>query len=279
MNAFFPIFHLQACLSYHLPKSIRDHVDYVKPGINFLASYKRSTIRRSLGHDPISPGFFLPRLPDVNSLNSCDVSITPACIKALYKIPSSTKAHPDNAIGVYEGGQFYAQEDLDLFFANFTPYIPQGTHPILDLIDGAIAPAPVTQAGGEADLDLELIYPIVYPQEVVLYQVDGINYSTGRIPTVGGFNTFLDALDGVRSSLSLYGRNIWHIEQSYCTYSAFGETGDDPVLDPTYPDNTTNGYTGQLMCGVYKPTNVISISYLEAEIDLPAYYQERQCNE
>ena len=33
------------------------------------------------------------------------------------------------------------------------------------------------------------------------------------------------------------------------------------------------------MCGVYKPTNVISISYGEQEQDLPAYYQERQCNE
>lgn len=33
------------------------------------------------------------------------------------------------------------------------------------------------------------------------------------------------------------------------------------------------------MCGVYKPTNVISISYGGQESDLPAYYQERQCNE
>jgi tripeptidyl-peptidase-1 len=33
------------------------------------------------------------------------------------------------------------------------------------------------------------------------------------------------------------------------------------------------------MCGVYKPTNVISISYGTAEIDLPANYQQRQCNE
>lgn len=33
------------------------------------------------------------------------------------------------------------------------------------------------------------------------------------------------------------------------------------------------------MCGVYKPTNVVSTSYGEAEIDLPEYYQKRQCNE
>lgn len=33
------------------------------------------------------------------------------------------------------------------------------------------------------------------------------------------------------------------------------------------------------MCGVYKPTNVISISYGLQENALPVYYQKRQCNE
>lgn len=62
------------------------------------------------------------------------------------------------------------------------------------------------------------------------------------------------------------------------TYSAYGETGNSP-LDPPYPDPQAGGYKGQLQCGVYKPTNVISISYGGQEADLPASYQERQCNE
>jgi tripeptidyl-peptidase-1 len=33
------------------------------------------------------------------------------------------------------------------------------------------------------------------------------------------------------------------------------------------------------MCGTYTPTHVTSVSYGEAEIDLPEYYQKRQCNE
>lgn len=36
---------------------------------------------------------------------------------------------------------------------------------------------------------------------------------------------------------------------------------------------------GQLQCGVYKPTNVISASYGQAEADLPMPYTKRQCNE
>lgn len=33
------------------------------------------------------------------------------------------------------------------------------------------------------------------------------------------------------------------------------------------------------MCGVYKPMNVISISYAGEEVDLPISYQKRQCLE
>ncbi len=77
----------------------------------------------------------------------------------------------------------------------------------------------------------------------------------------GLFNTFLDAIDG-----------------SYCTYSAFGETGDNNTLDATYPNP---GYKHPLQCGVFKPTNVISFSYELAEFNegTPANYQKRQCNE
>jgi len=79
------------------------------------------------------------------------------------------------------------------------------------------------------------------------------------------FPAFLDAIDG-----------------SYCTYSAFGETGDctaPECRDPAYPDPNPGGYKGQLQCGVYKPTNVISISYGGDESGFPDYYMKRQCNE
>lgn len=164
-------------------------------------------------------------------------------------------------MGIFEEGDYYSQQDLNSFFTNFTSYIPNGTHPILESVDGGEAPVPVQDAGGESDLDFQLSIPIIYPQTTTLWQVDDEYYAFGGNGTTTGiFNTWLDALDG-----------------SYCTYSAYGETGDDPVLDPTYPD--PNGYQGPLMCGVYKPTNVISVSYGEQEQDLPAYYQQRQCNE
>ena len=151
------------------------------------------------GGAPLPPKSYHPNpIASLNQLESCDMAITPICIKALYKIPPGDKANPSNSMGIFEEGDYYSQEDLNLFFANFTPYVPQGTHPIPAYIDGAEAPVPVQDAGGESDLDFELAYPIIFPQTTTLYQTDDEYYATNPNSTsTGGFNTFLDALDGV----------------------------------------------------------------------------------
>ncbi|TVY55396.1 Aorsin, partial [Lachnellula suecica] len=240
-----------ACESYHVPKHIQEHVDYITPGIKLIAPTKRGRGKRSISmtssqdsQSSTAPlrvehpeGF---QILNANNVSGCDKQITPACIRALYKIPEVEyeTARSDNALGIFEEGDFYSQQDLDLAFANFTPSIPKGTHPTPAFIDGASAPVSVRNAGGESDLDFELAYPIIYPQNVTLYQTDDLFYSNNPNSTSsGGFNTFLDALDG-----------------SYCTYSAFGETGNDPI-DPVYPDTQGSGsqaYKGALQCGVYK---------------------------
>jgi tripeptidyl-peptidase-1 len=147
-------------------------------------------------------------------LSTCDTYITPACIRALYGVPeipdyATTGPRADNSMGIFEEADFYSPDDLDLFFANFTPRIPNGTQPTPAFIDGAKFP-PFSWAGGESNLDFELAFPLIYPQTITLYQTDDEYYSASSVPGTGFFNTFLDAIDG-----------------SYCTYSAFGETGDD----------------------------------------------------
>ncbi|KAL6894985.1 peptidase S8/S53 domain-containing protein [Trichoderma evansii] len=267
---------LVAAHEYHLPSHISEHVDYITPGVKGTFMELRRRDKRSLNAESkrtsrrrqqhIKP---LPELPESwasSDLSTCDQVITPECLQALYgfKAPSpNAKVSKNNSLGIFEEGDYYAQQDFNNFFAQYAPSVPKGTHPILNSIDGGKAPVPVADAGGESNLDFELAYPIIYPQTTTLYQTDDTFYATSNSSTTGGiFNTFFDAIDG-----------------SYCTYSAFGETGNDPKLDPKYPDPNPGGYKGKLMCGVYKPTNVITISYGVQEGDLPAYYQQRQCNE
>ncbi|GAB7350004.1 hypothetical protein MBLNU459_g0680t2 [Dothideomycetes sp. NU459] len=261
-----------ACDEYHLPENLKKHVDYITPGIKLFSKSgptnkeieKRSLEKRKLnGVEPILKALpmLLEDLLSLPELQLCDVAITPPCIAALYNLTKATTAASGNQLGIFEDlGDVYSQTDLNLFFSTLAPQIPQGTHPTLDAIDGAVAPNPVTSAGAESDLDFQISYPIIYPQNSILFQTDDPVYEANY--TYDGFlNNFLDAIDG-----------------SYCSYSAFGETGNSP-LDPPYPDPQAGGYKGKLQCGVYKPTNVISISYGGQEADLPASYQQRQCNE
>ncbi|TVY71195.1 Tripeptidyl-peptidase sed1 [Lachnellula suecica] len=254
-----------ACDEYSVPGHITNHIDYVTPGIRLLSTGGRSTTRkRDFGAAPTwkpLPKELEPTASNVDDVTNCDTLITPACIRALYSIPIGTTAAAGNALGIYEYGDTYAQGDLDLFFTNNFPQIPNGTAPNLRSVDGAQAPAQLDSAGSESNLDFQLAFPIVYPQGTELFQVDDAPLTRGS-PLVGLFNNLLDAIDG-----------------SYCTYSYMGETGNDPGYDNSYPDNLPGGYTGQLMCGVYQPTNVISVSYGLEEATLSAAYQQRQCQE
>lgn len=117
----------------------------------------------------------------------------------------------------------------------------------MNSINGATAPG--DENGGEELLDLQMAYPIVWPQKVTVFQT---NYNNGG----GLLNDFLDAVDA-----------------SYCKYDG----GDDPEFDPKFP--IFGGWQGPAMCGTYKVTNVVSISFALDESSLSRHYVQRQCHE
>ncbi|RFU34872.1 hypothetical protein B7463_g1445, partial [Scytalidium lignicola] len=255
---------------YHVPTHIREHIDYVTPGTRLRQRTAKAARNPGLDKRVIAKPLItqLPAFPNPNS-STCDVYVTAECTRVQYSIPNATKSAPGNELGIFESlDVHYSRADLDIFFSTLYPNIPNGTYPEERLIDGAIGATEDTTEfvpiDLEAGLDFDASWPLIYPQKLVLFQEDDEYYeSTGNFN--GFWNTFLDAIDG-----------------SYCTYSAFGETGDcteEACLDPAYPDPNPGGYTGQLQCGVYKPTNVISISYGVDEAGLPDFYIKRQCNE
>ncbi|KAL1985429.1 hypothetical protein VTN96DRAFT_7872 [Rasamsonia emersonii] len=265
------------CEEYYVPHHVREHIDYITPGVKSIAVSKPRPVnhlgKRTFGWKhpqpplvkPLPNGVTLQNLIDwVVSLatQTCDVAITPPCIKKMYNITEGDKATPGNELGIFEDlADYYSQQDLDLFFASLASNIPKGTHPTLHSIDNGTAPTTKAfGAGPESDLDFQISYPIIWPQNSILFQTDDPNYEA-NYTFDGFFNNFLDAIDG-----------------SYCSYSAYGETGNSDI-DPPYPDPAPNGYKGQLQCGVWKPTNVISISYGGGEAYLPMSYQRRQCDE
>jgi tripeptidyl-peptidase-1 len=97
-------------------------------------------------------------------LQDCGRNITPPCLKALYGIPNAYRKDSVNQLGLYESGDVYAQADLDLYYKNFAPYVPQGTHPLLDSIDGGVAPVPAGSEDetGESVIDMDIAFSLIY---------------------------------------------------------------------------------------------------------------------
>lgn len=195
---------MPACEAYHVPAHVSRHIDYITPGIKLLALESHKSKREAVMEARIIHGFLKHEQEalDISSTNlsTCDEVITPACVAALYHIPPHNSSNPNNSLGIFESElQFYQQEDLNLFFTNFSSNIPNGTHPIPANIDGGQQSTDDPyEDGTEATLDIQLAYPIVYPQKITLYSVDDLVVQANQNDTYTfGFNTFLDALDGV----------------------------------------------------------------------------------
>lgn len=273
------------CDAYYLPAHVSKHVDFIKPGVVLSSPLKKRVLKRDGSLSPSTSGRRFPygRPPHARpnhqpnwhmptpaydlppALQTCSVNITPTCIRALYDIPMLDFHSPENIMGLYEDYDAFSQQDIDLDFVNLSPWVPNGTAPKVTSVDGGVAPvAPGSERNseGESDFDIQLAQSLVYPQMVEVYQVDDTPQAEAEESSfsAGFLNTFLDSIDG-----------------SYCNYSAYGITGDSPGIDAQYPDDQPGGYTGQLECGTYQLTRVLSISYGTDELDLPKAYTERQC--
>lgn len=229
------------CDAYYLPEHVSKHVDFIKPGVALSAPLKKRSIqkRSSWPHGggrgggwpgPGSPS--PPHLPPnpfpswsppwgagslPSELQNCAVNITPPCIQALYHLPlpHTVPTSPLNVMGLYESYDTFAVADIELFFKNFAPWVPQGTVPSVISVDGGNAPVAASDPrnGGESDIDIDLAQSLIYPQTITVYQVDDLPNSSGETNTTGFLNTFLDSVDG-----------------SYCNYTAYGITGNSPGM-------------------------------------------------
>jgi tripeptidyl-peptidase-1 len=164
---------------YYLPEKIREHVDFISPGVKLSAVLKKTELKRDVaarGHHKPGPFKKAPyhsatpwKLPPgagslPADLQDCGRNITPVCLKALYKIPNAHLKDSVNQLGLYESGDIYSQEDLNSFYAQYAPNVPQGTHPLLDSVDGGQAPVPYDSEynTGESDIDIDIAFSLIY---------------------------------------------------------------------------------------------------------------------
>lgn len=128
--------------------------------------------REDLCIDPFAPP------PNANNwtLENCWESTSPQCFKALYGVPETPTHVPSNSLGIFAFNVTYVQSDMDIFFRKVAPEIPMGTTANNVLLNGVkLQPTfplddPVSlHFTVEADLDFQLAWPLIYPENVTLY--------------------------------------------------------------------------------------------------------------
>ncbi|KAJ7092235.1 family S53 protease [Mycena epipterygia] len=87
---------------------------------------------------------------------SCATTVTPACLQAIYNIPTTTATQSTSKLGV--SGfieQFANSADLKEFLTDFRTDISSSTTFTLQTLDGGVNPQVRADAGGEANLNIQ----------------------------------------------------------------------------------------------------------------------------
>lgn len=171
----------------------------------------------------------------------------------MYNITNATINQPENNLGVFAVGGFYDQDNLDLYWSHYAPWVPNGTHPKLQSINKAPVPAGGDAAGLESTLDLDLSFALLYPQEVTLYQT-----LPTQIQNEVWINEDGPATNGSSSTAELFLPFIAALDGRLCTHRE-KESGAD--------------------CGTIELTNVLSVSYGGSELLTPERAANGTCKE
>ncbi|KAI0062175.1 family S53 protease [Artomyces pyxidatus] len=163
-------------LEYSIPASLQGYLDFVHPTVTFPEPLQRQPLMSI----PLPQGAS-PAVTDANgnlSSNavpaSCSSVITPACLQALYGIPSTKATQKSNTMAVTGYLNEYAnQADLKSFLSSLRPDLPSSTSFTLQTIDGGSNPQGIKQAGLEADLDTQYTIGVASGVPVAFISVGG----------------------------------------------------------------------------------------------------------
>ncbi|KAH9938954.1 subtilisin-like protein [Epithele typhae] len=230
--------------TYSLPAHISPHVDIIAPTLHFDTLARRIMTSSGITTTAMVRGSVHIISSD---LDHCDEVMTLACLRALYNFDYDPVSTVTNSISTVQySPEYHLESDFDVFFGNYSQD-QVGQRPVFVSIDGAELVQ--NNIYLESSLDMQYVMGLVGPkQPLTLYQVcDNVKG--------GSFNTFLDAFD-----------------VDYCTFDG----GDDPVVDPVYPDTLPGGFTGPLQCDGVPRTLVVSTSYVDQEAMLTPAYARRQ---
>lgn len=110
---------------------------------------------------------------------ACEQNITPNCLQSLYNIPTKPATQPNNKLFVSEFiGQFAPPSDLSAFLQQYRPEMPSNTSLGFLSIAGGQNDNNATDAGDEADLDIQYTVGLATGVPTTFVATGPSNYTT-----------------------------------------------------------------------------------------------------
>ncbi|KAJ7725339.1 family S53 protease-like protein [Mycena metata] len=175
-------------LSYSLPEDLLPHIEALHPTTGFGKPL-------TVGRGPIvtandRPAVNTTLLPDAVPA-SCATTVTPACLQAMYGIPTTLATQKTNSIAVAGFIEQFAQtKDLATFLTRFRTDLPSTTTFALRTFDAGSNPQGANEAGIEANLDIQ--YTVGVASGVPVTFVSG-----GETFSDGALEGFLDIINNL----------------------------------------------------------------------------------
>ncbi|KAI0657113.1 family S53 protease [Cubamyces menziesii] len=192
-------------MSYSIPAELQGHLDLVHPTITFPNPYSHLPVVSS----PVKAArhahenFTARAVP-----SSCSSTITPACLQAIYGIPTTRATESSNKLAV--SGfieQFANQADLKTFLTKFRPDISSSTTFTLQTLDDGENPQNPSEAGVEANLDIQYTVGLATGVPTIFISV-GEDFQDGDLEGFLDIINFLLAEDTPPQVLTTsYGQN------------------------------------------------------------------------
>ena len=212
-------------LAYSLPAALHAHVDIIAPTIKFSTpSPHMSTIVKDYPAPAIKAS--TSSASDVHDgLSACDnTTITPDCIKALYKFKHFRGSRRNgNEIGLAGFLEEYAQhDDLAQFLSAYEPSANGSDFSTVLINNGLNTQQNVggPQSIGEANLDIQYGLSLAYPTPSTYFSTGGrppetTSYEVDNEPYLQ-FLTYLLSMDKIPQTISIsYGDAEWTVPTSY----------------------------------------------------------------
>ncbi|KAI0046855.1 family S53 protease [Auriscalpium vulgare] len=223
-------------LAYSIPATLKGHLDLVHPTVTFPNPRRVALPIVSTPVSIVSGNTTI----DATAPASCNSAVTPACIQELYGIPTTLATQSSNQLAVSGFiDQFANSADLTSFLKQFRPDLQSSTTFKLQTLDGGSNSQTPSNAGVEADLDVQYTIGVASGVPTTFISV-GNNFQDGDL------EGFLDIINFL-----------------------LGETNPPQVLTTSYGqnENTMSRSLANTLCNAFAQLGARGTSILFASGD------------